>query len=360
MSNLQHMRGALLACGTILLFSGASNAQTTSGTWAHDPARARALFDKAYAALNEARKYPRNPMSFEAACQLLEESLRLDRSPGTLINLAHCRRDQGKIATAHALYQVAADFADDQNNLKIASEARQFAGEIAEYRSFLTIHVKSTVPGLKVTLDDTPFSPAEYGTPIPIDPGDHTVTARAEGYQPRAKQVTIGQSVENQSVQLEELERIPPPVPLSLNDSQRPNNRSFVVGSKPTPVPPPVVKERTNPWPWVLGSVGATAVLVGSVSGILALHDDHAVNRRCRELSPCSDVGAVGIQNRRNFERSLAWATIPVGIAAVGAAATWLILARQSPEPLKSDSMSAALDASIDTHGGVFSLGGRF
>jgi hypothetical protein len=354
------MRGALLAYGTILLFSGASNAQTTSGTSAHDPARARALFDKAYAELNEARKYPRNPMTFEAACQLLEESLRLDRSPGTLINLAHCRRDQGKIATAHALYQVAADFADDQNNLKIASEARQFASEIAEYRSFLTIHVNSTVPGLKVSLDGTAFSPAEYGTPIPIDPGDHTVTASAEGYKPKAKQVTIGQSVENQSVQLEELERIVPSAPPSLNESQNPIDRGFVAAPKAAPIPPPVASKQTNPWPWVLGGVGATAVLVGSVSGILALHDDSTVSRRCHGVSPCSDVGALGIQNRRNFERSLAWATIPVGIAAVGAAATWLILARQLPESLKSDSNAAVLDVSIDTHGGAILLGGRF
>ena len=358
MSNLQHIRGLLLVCSTFSLFASSANAQTTPSTPAHDPARARALFDKAYGALNEARKYPRDPMAFEAACQLLEQSLRLDRSPGTLIHLAHCRRDQGKIATAHALYQGAADLAEDQNNPKIAGEARQFAHEIAEYRSLLTIRVNSTVPGLKVRLDATEVSPAEYGNPIPIDPGEHTVTASAEGYRPRVEQITIGQSVQSQSIELKELEPMPP----AANESQRPNkqeNRGSVA-PVPGPMPPPVVNGQSNAWPWVLGSVGATAVLVGSVSGILALHDDNTVEHRCHNTSPCSDVTALGIQSRRNFERSLAWATLPAGIAAVGAAATWIILERQSPPQPRADSMAAELSTAVDIHGGVFSLAGRF
>jgi hypothetical protein len=361
MSYLQRIPGFLLACCVVSLVAGSSNAQvasTANAAAAHDPARARVLFERAEKGLDQAREHSWDPKELEAACQLLEESRRLDRSPGTLKTLANCRAYQKRIATACALYLEAAELAEDQNNLKIAKEARELASEITPYRSFLTIQVNPRLPGLRVTLDETDVLPAEYGEPVPVDLGIHTVKASAQGYLPKTERVTIGQPAENRPLDLTNLE----PKPLSdENHASTPQGSVVVVvGPSSATTSPPVTRIQPNPWPYVLGGVGVTAALVGGVSGILALHDDGTVDSRCNNISPCPDVTVQGIQRRRNFERDLAWATLPAGIAAMGVAATWIILERKSPQQRKSDSTATGFSAAVDNHGGMFSLGGRF
>src|SRR5262245_1711819 len=71
-------------------------ATLASGTRAfgqdRDLAAAEALFREARAAMQSG--------DFDAACAKFEESERLDKAPGTVLNLAECEEKRGRVATA--------------------------------------------------------------------------------------------------------------------------------------------------------------------------------------------------------------------------------------------------------------------
>src|SRR5262249_17311342 len=69
--------------------------------------------------------------------------------------------------------------------------ARGRADSLAPKLSLLTIAVVSTDPKLEVRRDDVAVGSAEWGIPIPVDPGKHTITASAPGHRPWSTAVQI-------------------------------------------------------------------------------------------------------------------------------------------------------------------------
>jgi hypothetical protein len=366
MSSIYFATRPLRAYGLALLVTRTLSAQTLPEahlTHQHDPARARVLFHKGVASLRAARASKRDAQALEAACQQFEDSLRLDRTAGTLENLASCRRDQGKISLAHALYQSAAELAEDQNNPKIASEAWARAEQIAPFRSFLTLQVRAPVPGLKLELDGSDFPESAYNEPFPIDPGEHVVVAKAAGYVTVEKRVTVGQISDTKSVEVPELVAEPPaptaalapPLPAAIQPSVpvRPANATWV----PTSPPNRAARTAVSPWPWVVAGVGATALTVGAVSGVLSLVFEHEASDCARQpRDSCSDKTLWRAESRRDWANGVAWVGVPVGIATLGTA-TWMLLAQNARGAERVANLGSL---TVDRHGAQLSLGGRF
>jgi hypothetical protein len=79
--------------------------------------------------------------------------------------------------------------------------------------------------------------------------------------------------------------------------------------------------------------VGTTAIVIGGVTGLLALHDKSRVAEHCG-TGGCADAKYYSLQNRRDVEWTIARATFPVGILALGTALTWFsVQARAEKRP---------------------------
>jgi hypothetical protein len=336
---------SLLAFGWVLGFVGSTFAQVAnvgSGTVnARDPAAAEVLFRAGRQLLIEAR--------LEEAYAKFEESYRLDPTAGALFNLGECRWKQGKTASAWALYQQAATLADVQGKPDLMDLAGTRANQLQADLSYLTVHVASAVPGLEVMRDGVLVGRAQFDVSVPVDPGRHSIALRAPGYEPLELAVVVGEKHDRQSINLPKLKEKP-------------------LASAPPPQPAPVaaritetrfVETRPNPWPWVLGGVGATSLLVGSVSGILAISENHRMAKDCPARLNCnSDV--LQAQGRRDNEAKIAWISIPVGIAAVGGAATWMLLSQQSESDGQNDKKAIAVGAAVTSRDLVLNLDGAF
>ena len=83
------LRGGLAAAGAIVALAASFPLQAQPST---DAAIAEALFQEGKALLDRGE--------VPAACRKLEESVRLDRLPGSLLNLALCHEAEGRVATA--------------------------------------------------------------------------------------------------------------------------------------------------------------------------------------------------------------------------------------------------------------------
>jgi hypothetical protein len=140
---------------------------------ASDPAAARALFDQGRE-LVAAGDYP-------AACPKFEASLALDVGIGTKYNLADCWDQVGRTASAWALFlEVAAD-SRAAGQLDREAVAQQRARALQPKLSFVRIEVQNPAAGQEVLLDGSGIERGAWDNELPLDPGEHTVSAQAPG-----------------------------------------------------------------------------------------------------------------------------------------------------------------------------------
>jgi hypothetical protein len=191
---------------------------------------------------------------------------------------------------------------------------------------------------------------AQFDVSLPVDPGRHSITLRAPGYEPLELAVIVGEKHDRQTINLPKLKEkplasaptAPPPAPVAARITET-----------------KVVEAKTNPWPWVLGGVGAASLVVGTVSGILAISENHRMAQDCPARLNCTNDVLLA-QGRRDNEAKIAWIGIPVGIAAIGGAATWMLLTQKPESDRQTDKRAMAVGATVTGRDLVLNFDGAF
>ena len=241
------MRRALAAPALIVAIATlAATAQADPGE-AEKKAAAQALFD-------DARKLSAEG-SFAQACPKLEESVRLDPTPGSKFYLAECFERVGKLASAWTYYLDAADTAKAAGSADREKFARDRAEAVKPRITRVVVAVPAkarAVAGLEVRRDGVTLGEGQWDAPIPVDPGRHVVTASAPGKTAWESTIDASEPGQTLTVAVPLLLDVPPP---------------------PKPVhfdPPPLVP---RPQPKVAPPLGATnrRQLAGIVTGVVGV-----------------------------------------------------------------------------------------
>jgi hypothetical protein len=138
-----------------------------------DVATAQALFDEGKRLMGESR--------FAEACPKLAESQRLDPAGGTLLALGLCHEGEGKTASAWA------EFTEALSQSRIDKRADRESAASSHIRSLeprltrVRVVVTKESTGLEVRRNEALIGPAQWSTPLPIDPGDYVFEAHAPG-----------------------------------------------------------------------------------------------------------------------------------------------------------------------------------
>lgn len=167
---------------------------------ADDPAGAQALHDEAKALMKDGK--------WSAACPKLEESQRLSPAVGTRFKLADCLEHTGRTASAWANFLGVAATAKEKGQKDRETEARTRAAALEPKLSRLAIVVPdaSRVAGLDVKRDGESVGAAQWGTPLPVDPGVHEVLASAPGKRAYKAQLEIAGDASTAKVLIPALE----------------------------------------------------------------------------------------------------------------------------------------------------------
>lgn len=264
---------------------------------ASDKAAAQTLFDEGRTLMEDEQ--------YEAACAKFAESQRLDPAVGTQLNLARCYEKLGRTASAWIHYLEAASRARKAGQSSREELARKLADELQPSLSKLTIEVPNPLPGLEVRRDETLVKEPQWGSAVPVDPGEHRIVATAPGHRPWSQMIQLDPDGAELVVTVGELEPAPddePTVPV------------------PTPDTGPDVQPTDGTTQRVLGivigSLGLAGIAVGTATGVLAMNKNDESLEHCPvDPNRCT---AEGVDLR---DEALTMGTVStVGFAVGGAA----------------------------------------
>ena len=147
---------------------------------------------------------------YAEACTKLAESYRLDAASGTLLNLAVCHASEGRVASAWGEFRQALSDARKANRLDREELAKEHIAKLEPELPFLTIVVPEAVKvrDMEILRNGVALGSGGWSTELPIDPGKVEITARAPGFLPKTKTVTI-QKKQHLSVTIEKLDPAP-------------------------------------------------------------------------------------------------------------------------------------------------------
>ncbi|MEP7123245.1 MAG: hypothetical protein ABJE95_20115 [Byssovorax sp.] len=255
---------------------------------------------------------------FPAACPALSESYRLDPLLGTLFTLAECERLARRSATALGHYEAflakvkalsPAERHRHKDREKVALQQRDVMSVVAPRLVLkLPLAAADTRLRARVDLDGLEVPLASLGTSMRVDPGGHNVS------------VTTPDGVERSAVSV--VEREEKIIELALPKA---------LARVGAPVPQP----RSAGAPvaaYIAGGVGAAGLVVGAVTGILAITKKSEVDAGCDANKRCSPAGkaAADALQSRALVSNIGFA---VGAVGVGAAIVLLLTRSKDPPP---------------------------
>jgi serine/threonine-protein kinase len=272
----------LLLAVACALTPGSARAQSAT-----DQATAEALF-------REGRKlYDQG--HYPEACAKLAESQRLDPAPGTLLNLAGCYEKNGQTASAWATFQSAIAAAHRKGRADWEELARSRVATLEPALSRLTIVVPAPPEGLTVRRDGAEIGSAVWGTPIPVDPGPHTVEASAPGRQTFRQSVDVAAGGARATVTVADLAPVVGETRAGAAENGGGARRTIGV---------------------VLAGAGLVGLAVGAAFGVVAMSKENdATSNHCPHQPFCD---AQGVQLGQDAKSA---ATVSTVAFAAGAAA---------------------------------------
>lgn len=126
------------------------------------------------------------------ACVKFRASLALNPiAVGTMLNVALCFEEEGKIASAHKLYAKTEALARENKKPEHEAKAKELKDKLAGDVPRLTVAFTEIAPDSKLALGDDVVDP-KSASDVEVDPGDVKVVVSAPGRVPYVTHVTIG------------------------------------------------------------------------------------------------------------------------------------------------------------------------
>lgn len=291
-------------------------------------AAAQALYDEAVKAIGA--------KDYATACPKLEEVVKLvPEGVGAKLSLASCYEDAGRLASAWTAYVVAEAAAAQAGQEARRKVAKGRAEALRPKLATLTVVVPEAaraLPGLAIERDGIPVGPAQWGSAIPVDRGEHVVVVTAPSRPRMEKRVAIDADGAASVVDIGALIEQP-----AAEEPPREERPGAGAGAAPPPqaagagaaAPPRAAKKEPPPVPpasftWgpqriagvAAGGLGLVAVGVGSYFGVSALQKNNESNDgHCRDGNICD---ATGVDLR---ERAMAAGTASTALFIAGGVA---------------------------------------
>jgi hypothetical protein len=290
---------------------------------------AEQLFREAHALLKERR--------YAESCAKFAESQRVEPASGTLLALAYCEEQAGRLATAWQRYRDARQLAAEERHAEREAAAAERAAALFPRLSTLTVKVPRALGAsgkLRVRRDGQELQPDLWGTPLPVDGGRYVVEAGAPGEKSWSITITVRSEGDHQTVTISDVqvgasaplrgaaERTSPDA-LPVDAGRKSQTRALRYGSLGL----------------VLGSVVSFGIGAGLALAASSKNDQSNSNGHCT----AGGCDPRGVQLRNDALSRARWATVSfvVGGALLASGVTLFVVADTRETPSKGFSSSA-------------------
>ena len=166
------------------------------------------------------------------ALALLKQVAAVKATPQVRFNIALCEERLGRLVAALGDYELAAADARAEKADQVAEEVEARREALSQRIPKLTVKRGAGAEAASISVDGVALGDQVIGTPMPTDPGPHTVEATAPGFKPFRKSVRVA---EKQSELIEVVLEPEPVVPSGgsaggVAPSTRSSGRSPVYG----------------------------------------------------------------------------------------------------------------------------------
>jgi hypothetical protein len=252
------------------------------------------LFDRGLTLMREGK--------FAEACEQLEQSQAIEVGIGTMLYLADCYEHLGRTASAWALFREASSAARAEGQSERAQQGASRAALLEPKLSKLSVSVaaENKLSGLVVLVNGVNLVSGVWGVPVPVDPGESHIQARAPGYiewatvqaVPPSGSVNVVVPMLQRDFATASVAEAPAPAPQA--------------GSQPSAAATAAVDSDTG---WaaqrtvsiVVGATGVVALGVGTYFGLRALSKDSDADELCEVSAPgCSSPDGVELAEQAN------------------------------------------------------------
>jgi tetratricopeptide (TPR) repeat protein len=283
------------------------------------------------------------------ACARFENSLRYEQALGTQLNLARCYKHIGKLASAWRLFREAIAQATEAGDVERRDFARTQADALKPRLPKLTISPQNPPAGLVVARDGAQIDAGAPGVALYVDPGMHTITASAPGFEVFRQTVTLVEG-EAETVAIPALVAVPvrATVPAQVQDD------SHATTSQPEIAISPTRKDVAA----VVGAIGVASIGFGLVFGAKASSSYDDAKALCGSNLACTTEnysrGQQLIRDTRS-EATISMVLVAAGVAAVVTGVV-VFLTEQRPR----ERATAQLVPMIYDRGSGLAVTGRF
>ncbi len=244
------------------------------------------------------------------ALALLKDVAAVKATPQVRFNIALCEEKLGRLVAALGDYELAAADARAEHAEQVAEEVEGRLELLRQRIPKLTVKRGAGAEAAIIAVDGVSVGDQVIGTPMPTDPGPHTVEAKAPGFKPFRTSVRVAEQ-QSETVEIT-LEAEPPPPAVVAPVGARSEGRSPLPG-------------------YVIGgigvaSLGASAVFFGLRAGKISDLDKACQDRQC-PISAQSDIDA------GKMYTTVANVTLAVGVAAIAGGLVLVLTSGPSSKP---------------------------
>jgi hypothetical protein len=300
------LRGSLLALPALPALSVVLAARPAFAQDKKELSKARAQFQRAIE-LEQAGNY-------STALEQFRDVGQVRMTPQVRFHIASCEEKLGRLVTALGGYQLAfadADSVGEDFKAEVAAAVSRLEAGIPK----LVIQRSTGAEAAEIQLDGVALGASSVGVPVPLDPGPHSISAKAPGALPFSQTVTIAEN--EQKI-----------VAVAL--TPEPQEARPSASADPAA---PVDKGNPRLIPYVIGGVGVASLISSGVlfglrqSTLSDLEDQCGPNHDACPSSAADDYSNLKLYN------VTAQVALGVGVACVGTAVTMLLLQRKHTPP---------------------------
>lgn len=246
------------------------------------------------------------------ALTLLKEVAAVKSTPQVRFNMALCEERLGQLVAALGDYELAAADARAEKADQVAEEVEHRLEALRQRIPKITVNRGSGAEAAIIALDGVSLGDQVIGTPMPTDPGPHTLEARSPGFKPFRQSLRLAEQ-QSESVEIM-LEPEPPPPP---------EVRSAA---------PPLPRGRSPVYGYVVGGVGVASLATAGVFFGLRVNKINQLDAACPKLQ-CPSTAQQSDIDAGKLYNALTNVTLVVGAVALATGAVLVLTSGPSAEP---------------------------